>query len=96
MVGKLLNAGQTCIAPDYVLVPAGPRAGIPGRGARGGGEVLSRRWRTTRTTPRSSMTGHYQRLQGYLPTRRRVARNRAAVDGDRRMKGGASCRALPC
>lgn len=22
-VGKLLNAGQTCIAPDYVLVPAG-------------------------------------------------------------------------
>jgi coniferyl-aldehyde dehydrogenase len=23
MVGKLLNAGQTCIAPDYVLVPAG-------------------------------------------------------------------------
>jgi coniferyl-aldehyde dehydrogenase len=23
IVGKLLNAGQTCIAPDYVLVPAG-------------------------------------------------------------------------
>jgi coniferyl-aldehyde dehydrogenase len=23
VVGKLLNAGQTCIAPDYVLVPAG-------------------------------------------------------------------------
>ncbi|MDO5604814.1 MAG: coniferyl aldehyde dehydrogenase [Paracoccus sp. (in: a-proteobacteria)] len=23
MVGKLLNAGQTCIAPDYVLVPRG-------------------------------------------------------------------------
>ena len=23
MVGKLMNAGQTCIAPDYVLVPAG-------------------------------------------------------------------------
>ena len=23
MVGKTLNAGQTCIAPDYVLVPAG-------------------------------------------------------------------------
>nr|WP_238264384.1 coniferyl aldehyde dehydrogenase [Cupriavidus pauculus] len=23
LVGKLLNAGQTCIAPDYVLVPAG-------------------------------------------------------------------------
>ena len=23
MVGKLMNAGQTCIAPDYVLVPEG-------------------------------------------------------------------------
>jgi coniferyl-aldehyde dehydrogenase len=26
MVGKTMNAGQTCIAPDYVLVPAGQRA----------------------------------------------------------------------
>jgi coniferyl-aldehyde dehydrogenase len=25
MAGKLFNAGQTCIAPDYVLVPAGKR-----------------------------------------------------------------------
>jgi acyl-CoA reductase-like NAD-dependent aldehyde dehydrogenase len=25
LVGKLLNAGQTCIAPDYVLLPAGQR-----------------------------------------------------------------------
>jgi coniferyl-aldehyde dehydrogenase len=25
-IGKLLNAGQTCIAPDYVLVPAGREA----------------------------------------------------------------------
>lgn len=25
MVGKLLNAGQTCIAPDYVLVPEGKK-----------------------------------------------------------------------
>ncbi|MFX8441374.1 aldehyde dehydrogenase family protein, partial [Acinetobacter baumannii] len=23
LVGKLLNAGQTCVAPDYVLLPAG-------------------------------------------------------------------------
>ena len=26
--GKLLNAGQTCIAPDYALVPEGRRAGV--------------------------------------------------------------------
>jgi coniferyl-aldehyde dehydrogenase len=25
LAGKLLNAGQTCIAPDYVMVPAGSR-----------------------------------------------------------------------
>jgi coniferyl-aldehyde dehydrogenase len=28
VAGKLLNAGQTCIAPDYVLLPAGRRAGL--------------------------------------------------------------------
>ncbi|HET7234384.1 MAG TPA: coniferyl aldehyde dehydrogenase [Longimicrobium sp.] len=26
MMGKLLNAGQTCVAPDYVLLPAGKEA----------------------------------------------------------------------
>lgn len=28
MVGKLLNAGQTCIAPDYILVPENKRAAL--------------------------------------------------------------------
>ncbi|WOI57740.1 aldehyde dehydrogenase family protein [Palleronia sp. LCG004] len=28
MAGKLLNAGQTCIAPDYLLVPEGSEEGI--------------------------------------------------------------------
>jgi coniferyl-aldehyde dehydrogenase len=28
MVGKLYNAGQTCIAPDYLLVPAGREAEV--------------------------------------------------------------------
>lgn len=28
VVGKTMNAGQTCIAPDYVLVPAGSEAGF--------------------------------------------------------------------
>jgi coniferyl-aldehyde dehydrogenase len=34
--GKFLNAGQTCIAPDYVLVPEG-QGRSAGRGAAGGG-----------------------------------------------------------
>ncbi|GBH24185.1 coniferyl aldehyde dehydrogenase [Burkholderia vietnamiensis] len=29
--GKLLNAGQTCIAPDYLLVPAGPAETVAAR-----------------------------------------------------------------
>ena len=28
LAGKLLNAGQTCIAPDYVLVPREKRGGL--------------------------------------------------------------------
>nr|WP_294863494.1 coniferyl aldehyde dehydrogenase [uncultured Pseudogulbenkiania sp.] len=28
VAGKLLNAGQTCVAPDYVLVPAGERQAL--------------------------------------------------------------------
>ena len=32
--GKLLNAGQTCIAPDYALVPEAIVAGLCGKGAR--------------------------------------------------------------
>jgi coniferyl-aldehyde dehydrogenase len=38
-VGKLLNAGQTCIAPDYALVPAGSRRRAR-RGVRSAVEAL--------------------------------------------------------
>ena len=34
MVGKLYNAGQTCIAPDYLLVPAGREAEVEAAAAR--------------------------------------------------------------
>ena len=33
VAGKTMNAGQTCVAPDYVLVPRGKRAGVHRTGA---------------------------------------------------------------
>jgi coniferyl-aldehyde dehydrogenase len=56
MVGKLLNAGQTCIAPDYVLVPAGREQAFVEAARGGGGEVLPGHRRARRITPPSSMT----------------------------------------
>ncbi|MCX7156654.1 MAG: coniferyl aldehyde dehydrogenase [Rhodocyclales bacterium] len=65
MVGKLLNAGQTCIAPDYVLVPAGrEQAFIDAARA-----VVAKCFPELATTPDyTSIVNdrHYQRLQGYV------------------------------
>ena len=65
MVGKLLNAGQTCIAPDYVLVPAGREQAFV-EAARA---VVAKCWPDLATTPDYSAVvneRHYQRLQAYV------------------------------
>ena len=65
MVGKLLNAGQTCIAPDYVLVPAGREQAFVDA-ARA---VVARCFPAMASTPDyTSIVNdrHYQRLQGYV------------------------------
>ena len=65
MVGKMLNAGQTCIAPDYVLVPAGREQAFV-EAARA---VVARCFPAMATTPDYTSIineRHYQRLQGYL------------------------------
>jgi coniferyl-aldehyde dehydrogenase len=59
--GKLLNSGQTCIAPDYVLVPE----------ASLGAFTESYRKAVERYYPGAQYTAiinekHYQRLRGYL------------------------------
>ncbi len=59
--GKLLNSGQTCIAPDYVLVPH----------ASLGPFVEALRTAVKQYYPDAQYTSiindkHYQRLQGYL------------------------------
>jgi coniferyl-aldehyde dehydrogenase len=65
MVGKLLNAGQTCIAPDYVLVPEGrERAFVDAARA-----VVAKCFPTMATTPDYTAIindRHYQRLLGYV------------------------------
>ena len=65
MVGKLLNAGQTCIAPDYVFVPAGQEEAFVAA-AR---EVVASLYPDiTRTPDYTSIVNerHYLRLEGYL------------------------------
>jgi len=65
VAGKLLNAGQTCIAPDYVLLPGG--------GARGFAEHLrtaaAELYPNLRDNPDYTSivnAAHYQRLQDLL------------------------------
>ena len=65
ITGKLYNAGQTCVAPDYVLLPAGREAAF---------ETEARRTATTlypRLVDNADYTrivsrGHYDRLQGLI------------------------------
>jgi len=65
IVGKLYNAGQTCIAPDYVLVPRGREADVE-RVTR---EIVPRLYPTLVTNPdytRILSRGHYTRLEAAL------------------------------
>ena len=64
--GKWFNCGQTCIAPDYVLVPAGKRdalvAALRAEVHARYGKDLGNRGDYTRVVN----DGQYARLQGYL------------------------------
>jgi coniferyl-aldehyde dehydrogenase len=65
MIGKLMNAGQTCIAPDYVLVPAGQEEAFVAA-ARA---VVARIYPALASTPDYSAIiddRHFQRLGAYL------------------------------
>ena len=65
LVGKLFNAGQTCVAPDYVLLPAGQEAAF---------EAAARRV-VAALYPRLVDTGDYTRIV----SRRHYERLAAAV-----------------
>ena len=91
LVGKLLNAGQTCIAPDYVLVPAGREQAFV-EAARA---VVAKCWPELGATPDYTAIvndRHYQRLQGYVEDAR--ARG-AKVEALSKAQPDAGSRCLP-
>ena len=57
MAGKTLNAGQICLAPDYVLAPGGQAGRLRRARRRARSSACSRPSRTIPTTPRSSPSG---------------------------------------
>jgi coniferyl-aldehyde dehydrogenase len=64
-VGKLMNAGQTCIAPDYALVPAGQEPAFVAALRA----VVAKMYPRIDDTPDYSAiinARHFQRLAGYL------------------------------
>jgi acyl-CoA reductase-like NAD-dependent aldehyde dehydrogenase len=65
LFGKCLNAGQTCIAPDYVLVPRAQEQAFAAAAQR----VVAELYPTLARNPDFSSiinTRHLARLQGYL------------------------------
>jgi acyl-CoA reductase-like NAD-dependent aldehyde dehydrogenase len=65
VVGKCLNAGQTCIAPDYVLLPAGQEQAFVDAARR----VVAACYPAIGSTPDYTTVlneRHYARLCGYL------------------------------
>ena len=65
IVGKTLNAGQTCIAPDYVLLPAGREDDFVAAARR----VVARGYPDLATTPDYTHiinSHHFDRLMGYV------------------------------
>ena len=65
IVGKLLNAGQTCVAPDYVLLPAGQEDAFIAAARR----VVAACYPALATTPDYTTIAserHFTRLAGLL------------------------------
>lgn len=65
LFGKCLNAGQTCIAPDYVLLPKGKEEAF----AAAASAAVARLYPTLKDNPDYTAVvndRHHQRLTGYL------------------------------
>lgn len=85
-LGKLLNAGQTCVAPDYVMVPEGQQEVF----ARAMQMAASALYGDGRTTDYASIISdhHHARLLGLLEdARHRGAKCQPLLTGDDSMCG---------
>ena len=92
VVGKTLNAGQTCIAPDYVLLPQGRENDFVEAARR----VVARCYPDLAHTPDYSHivnARHYERLVGYLDDAR--ARGATLVELAPGVAADAQSRRLP-
>lgn len=91
LAGKCLNAGQTCIAPDYVFLPAGQEQVFSDAARR----IVATSYPDMVRNPDYTAVvnaRHYQRLQGYLDDARgKGARLLPLADGS----GGEVNRRLP-
>ena len=65
VMGKLLNAGQTCVAPDYVLLPAGREAAFEAE-ARRAAAALYPRLADNPDYTRIVSPRHFERLTGAI------------------------------
>ena len=65
VTGKLYNAGQTCVAPDYLLLPAGHEAPFEAEARRWAAALYPRLVRNADYT-RIVSRRHYDRLQGLI------------------------------
>ena len=65
MTGKLYNGGQTCVAPDYILLPEGREEAFETLARKEVGSLYPRLLDNTDYT-RIVNSSHYQRLQSYV------------------------------
>ena len=92
LAGKCLNAGQTCIAPDYVLVPAGKEEEFVAAARR----VVSRGYPALERNPDYTAvvnSRHFTRLTGYLDEARAGGATVIPLGGD--VEEAARTRRLP-
>lgn len=91
--GKLLNAGQTCIAPDYLLVPLGQAGTVAAKLAT----AIARLYPTLRDNPDYTAIvsdRHHQRLRDMIAEARDAGADVIEVNPAREQFGSAS-RKLP-
>lgn len=94
VIGKMMNAGQICLAPDYVLVPRARRDALVERIAARAAELYP----TIAENPDYTSViheRHVRRLQGYLAEAREAGTSIREVNPAAEPLDGSSGRRLP-
>lgn len=66
LFGKLINSGQTCVAPDYLLIPDSLKAEVVAEFSRQYPLMIPSKEYARETMPHIVNQKHYDRLVGYL------------------------------